>query len=228
MEAGNWSFNNGIASEFNNHVRTHVPLYNEMHLLVNSLSTWFIEDNTNVYDIGTSLGETLVNISKTHKKGVRFIGIDSSLDMVERANERFANSENINILLGDLLDEGLTFNNASLVTSILTIMFTPYHNRKEILTKICSGLNEKGAFLMIEKVRSETPILGEINVELYHDHKADKGVDADSILQKTRSIRGQLKPLTINDNIELLKSAGFSEVGTFFQWCGFVGFIAIK
>lgn len=228
MAAGNWSFDNGIASEFDDHVRAHVPLYSELHSLVKSLSTWFIESNTNVYDIGTSLGETLFNISETHKEGVQFIGIDSSSDMVARAKDRFAGAPNIEVIVGDLLDAELTLENASLVTSILTIMFTPYHKRAEIISKIHAGLIEKGAFIMVEKVRADSPLLSEITSEIYQDNKAANGVESFDILEKARSIRGQLKPLTIAENVELLKGVGFSEVSTFLQWCGFVGFIAIK
>jgi tRNA (cmo5U34)-methyltransferase len=48
------------------------------------------------------------------------------------------------------------------------------------------------------------------------------------IRQKSKSLRGVLNPLTLQQNMDLLREAGFSNMEIFFRWYNFVGLVAIK
>ena len=48
------------------------------------------------------------------------------------------------------------------------------------------------------------------------------------IFAKSKAIRGVMRPYTINENINMLKNAGFANIDIFMKWGNFVGFLAIK
>lgn len=224
----NWKFDKNVVPIFDEHVRKSVPMYDEIHYLITDIAGWFLQDNTNVYDIGTSTGEVILNLINTYKtKEINYIGIDSSEDMCRKANERFNNYKNVKILNQDVTIN-FKFENASLITSVLTVQFIPETKRQNLINKIYEGLNKGGAFILIEKVIGSNARFNEIWIELYHQLKLRNGLSEKHVFEKARAIRGVLKPYTVKENIEMLEIAGFKDIDMFFKWNNFAGFIAIK
>lgn len=56
---GEWKFDEQVSQHFDTHVRKSVPLYEEVQKAVIEISEWFIRDNSVVYDLGSSTGETI-------------------------------------------------------------------------------------------------------------------------------------------------------------------------
>lgn len=81
---------------------------------------------------------------------------------------------------------------------------------------------------MAEKVLAEEGRFNDMWVELYWDFKKGQGLTDDQILQKARSIRGVLRPITLTEHISMLKMIGFSSIDVFFKWYNFAGILAIK
>lgn len=227
-EKANWKFNKEITEIFDEHVRRSVPMYDNFHNTIGDLSEWFIEDNTNVYDIGTSTGEGLNNLLSHHKnKKVTYIGIDSSKDMINKARENLK-QHSITLINGDISDSDIEIHNASFITSILTLQFIPQRKRKIVIDKAFKGLNKGGALVIVEKVIGNNARFDEMFIELYHDFKLTNGLTEEEVFAKSRAIRGVMSPNTVQENISMLEGAGFKDVDIFFKWCNFVGFIAIK
>ena len=59
-----WKFNKEVAECFDAHVRKSVFMYEEFHNCIIKMSRFFIEDNTNILDVGTSTGELLMKLPK--------------------------------------------------------------------------------------------------------------------------------------------------------------------
>jgi tRNA (cmo5U34)-methyltransferase len=227
--SGTWRFDSTITPIFDEHVRSHVPLYGEIHEMVTNLAGWFLEDGTKAYDIGTSLGQVITNLTQTYpSKSVNYVGIDTSPDMVNKTSERFREIGNVEILNADITDSHFIVENASVITSVLTLMFIAQKHRHAVVKKIYDGLNVGSAFIMVEKVIGSNARFDEMWVELYHEMKHKNGVSEADIFKKSRAIRGVLKPNTVDENIKLLNSVGFKDVDMFFKWGNFAGFIAIK
>ncbi|AKO95007.2 hypothetical protein BEH_07920 [Priestia filamentosa] len=222
-----WKFDKEVVPIFESHVRKSVPMYEEIHSLINDISGWFIEDDTNVYDIGTSTGETLTNLLNSYpNKKAKYFGIDSSLEMIEKAKEKLKYN-NVQFIHDDVT-EGFTFDNASLTVSMLTMMFISEKKRQNLVDKIYKGLNKGGAFILVEKVIGSNARFNEIWIELYHQLKLKNDIDEKDVFAKSRAIRGVLKPYTVQENIHMLESAGFTKIDTFFKWNNFVGILCVK
>ena len=102
MEVGNdiviqngtqWSFGNGVAQHFDEHVSQSIPLYDEGHNLVCHLSDFFIRDHSLCYELGSATGNLIGKLYQRHKskKEVRFIGIEeiSEMNQVQTLTEFF-------------------------------------------------------------------------------------------------------------------------------------------
>ena len=54
------------------------------------MSEWFVRDNSTIYDLGASTGETISLLLQKHhrKKNVRYIGVEESQAMIEIARKK--------------------------------------------------------------------------------------------------------------------------------------------
>lgn len=227
--ASDWKFDSNIVPVFDEHVRQSVPMYDEIHRLVTDISAWFLEDGTNMYDIGTSTGEVIKNIlDKYPAKNTKLIGMDNSKEMVEKTKERFKSEDNVSIEFLDLVKDDYKIENASLITNILTMQFIPQRHRQAIINRLYEGLNEGGCLILVEKVVGSNARFNEMWVEMYHEMKIRNGLTEKHVFEKASAIRGVMRPHTLKENIEMLDIAGFKDIDTFFKWNNFVGFVAIK
>jgi len=224
---GEWNFKEEVAQNFDDHVKKSIPLYDEVQRMVIELSEWFVRDGSVIYDIGSSTGETMSLLLKKHarKNKVKIIGIENSSAMIEIAKKK-CNAKSIQFLHQDVTD--VRFSNADFVISLYTLQFLPLKRRRKVLQRIYEDLSEGGVLVMAEKIRAENSFLENIWRELHWDFKRNQGLSDDMILQKARSLRGVLFPLTLSQNIALLRQAGFSNIDTFVKWYNFAGIIAFK
>lgn len=108
------------------------------------------------------------------------------------------------------------------------MQFVPLADREDILKNIYNGMKQGGAFVMVEKVKSSIIDVHDIYNDIYYDFKRSQGLTDTSILDKNVSLRGVMKPLTLEANVEMLKEAGFSQIEVFMKYNNFAGIIAIK
>ena len=64
--------------------------------------------------------------------------------------------------------------------------------------------------------------------EAYYRYKNERGYSELEIANKREALENVLVPLSIAENRDMLRAAGFREVETFFQWFNFVSFIACR
>lgn len=228
LEQNNWKFDGTVVPVFDEHVKQSVPMYDEIHNLITDIAGWFLEENTNVYDIGTSTGKVISCLNDKYiNKIINYIGIDISEDMVNGTKKHFKNDEHIHIFNQDVTDN-FKFENASFITSVLTIQFISERKRQNLVNEIYKGLNKGGGFILVEKVIGNNPRFNEIWIDLYHELKLKNGLSEQHVFAKAKAIRGVMKPYTVNENMELLHNAGFKDTDVFFKWNNFIGLVAIK
>lgn len=229
LDKGKWKFDKEVVLEFDSHVRQSVPLYDEIQHMISELSVWFLQNNTSYYDIGSSTGQTAQLIMDANEeKKVLYHLMDNSSAMIEYLNDKFKGKdiESINVDLTN--DNQYNFNNASLITSVLTLQFIPEHFRQNIINNIYNGLNKGSAFILVEKVLGSTSKIESVWHSMYHDIKLQNGLSKEHIFDKSASIRGVMNPITLEENLTMLQNAGFKEQEVFFKYGNFVGILAIK
>ena len=111
---------------------------------------------------------------------------------------------------------------------MFTIQFIQPSIRQTIINNIYSSLSWGGALFFFEKINGEDARFHDLLLQNYEDFKISKGYTLNEIKSKQLSLRGILKPFSINGNLDLLKRAGFVDIQPIFQYGLFKGFLAIK
>ena len=226
-----FSFNQNVADVFDDMINRSIPFYQEMQTMVIRLAQHYAQDNSTVYDLGCSTGHTFAQlIPHFNARPIDWIGIDNSQAMLDKAQNKWEMLPNQTIPTWrlDNLNEHSQFQNASLILTILTLQFIPIDSRIGLLSNMHNGLNKGGAVIMVEKIKGETPDTEQQFITLYHQYKSDRGYSELEIAQKRDALENVLVPLTLSENIEHLKQAGFSHIEPFFRWFNFAGLLAIK
>lgn len=226
---GEWRFDEKVAKSFDSHVKKSVPFYDELQDLVIELSEFFVRDESVIYDIGASTGETLYRLAHKHrqKEGVKLVGIEQSQTMVTEANLKLKDISNVRILHQDVR-EFARFDRADLVVALYTLQFLSLEDRYTVVKNIFRDLRVGGALILIEKVHADSAQTESMWNELHWDYKSQSGLSDEMILSKARSLRGVLLPMTVSRNIRMLQWAGFQRIDQFFKWLNWTGMIAIK
>lgn len=213
---------------FDNHIDQSIRGYSTLHNDIVKMSKYFVEDDTNVVDIGCSTGKTLKQMydqNKDFAPHAFYEGIDYAEGFVESMNNRMMECPHLCLRQYDVRD--FDFHNCSLVTSIFTLQFMPRKDRQEVLNNIYRGLNPGGAFIFAEKTYSCNSKVQDMLTFMYYDFKRES-FDEKDIMEKEVTLRSLLKPNTWSELNTMLEMAGFESVQTFWQNHLFVGAIAIK
>ena len=219
---------------FDDHIEHSIRGYKNLLDDIVSLSRNFVEDETNVVDIGCSTGkltEAFVHSNQNFCKYANYIGIElapSFFEELDKRYERMTNEyywANIDFQKKDVRQ--FKFENCSLVTSIFTLQFMPRKDRFDVLQNIYNGLNFGGAFIFAEKTVCDDSRLQEMITFNFYDYKR-KHFEASDILEKEKTLRNMLKPNTWKELEGMLECAGFKTAQPFWRNHMFVGAIAIK
>ena len=219
---------------FDDHIEHSIRGYKNLLDDIVSLSRNFVEDETNVVDIGCSTGkltEAFVHSNQNFCKYANYIGIElapSFFEELDKRYERMTNEyywANIDFQKKDVRQ--FKFENCSLVTSIFTLQFMPRKDRFDVIKNIYDGLNFGGAFIFAEKTVCEDSRLQEMITFNFYDYKR-KHFEASDILEKEKTLRNMLKPNTWKELEGMLECAGFKTAQPFWRNHMFVGAIAVK
>lgn len=222
-----WSFGGDVPRAFDEHVRHSIPFYNEGHKIIEGVSDFFMKEDSRVYDLGASTGVLLHRLSLRKKnEAIQFLGIDREPGMVEEASKKCDSDGRLQFICDDIRTTELR--SADLIISYYTIQFLRAEDRRYLIEKIYQSLNERGAFIWFEKVRAGDAFFQDIINGLNTDYKEEQGFSGAEILAKSRSLRGILDPNTSEQNLDLLKMAGFAKYAVLMKYLNFEGILAVK
>jgi tRNA (cmo5U34)-methyltransferase len=218
---------------FDNHIEQSIRGYSNLLEDVVSLSRYFVEDDTNIIDIGCSTGKltkAMMEYNSDHSPTAQYFGVEVAegfvLDLRDRRLElNTAGFNNVEFIMKDI--RKFQFSNCNLITSIFTLQFMPKKDRKKVVQNIYHGLNEGGAFIFAEKTICESALVQDMITFNYYDYKR-KSFDTEDIMDKERTLRNIMKPLTWKELELMVSFAGFRTVQPFWRNHSFVGALAIK
>jgi tRNA (cmo5U34)-methyltransferase len=200
--------------DFDSHIHLSIPNYDWLVNEIIQYSKYFIDDNTNVYDIGCSTGKMLEAI---RTPSAQFYGVDNSKLLPQSTgNLHFENRD---------LNTYDSFMNASFVTSVFTLQFLPRNTAMGIINKVNKSLNHRGAFIVCEKVYATSAMLQDIINSKYYEFK-EQSFKVNEILIKERQLRESMKLNSVDFWMEQLSIIGKPEL--FWRSHNFIGIIVIK
>jgi len=223
--AERWAFDETVTDVFHDMLSRSIPQYEAMRALVHRTGMIFARPNTDIVDIGCSRGDALMSF--VNIPDARLMGIEISESMLAESRKRFEGQANVQIIQHDLR-EGMPSFKASLVLSVLSLMFIPIEYRHRVLGDIYEQMDDGGALILVEKILGSQYPINNLMVDAYYQMKSDNGYSQEDIDRKRLSLEGVLVPLTSLGNEELLRGAGFNQYETIWQWMNFKAWIAIK
>ena len=226
-----FSFNDEVADVFDNMVERSVPFYNEIHKIILDVLGKSFMPGDKIFDLGCSTGTTIKILhdfikEKFPEKYFEIIGVDNSPSMLKNCQKKLNEISNFALKCEDLEKIELTPN--GLVIMNYTLQFINPIKRPELLNKIYNSLRPGGVFILSEKVKAEDNFIDNLLIDLYYDFKRRNGYSELEIAQKREALENVLVPITPNNQIELLKMAGFSRVEVLFKWYNFACYLGVK
>lgn len=223
LTKGEWQFDT-ITEEFDKHIQESIPKYQDVQKQVSELLYWFLPKGEQIVDLGSSTGAVFANNKQLFsKRNIKYLGLDVSEKMIHYCQNKYR-EDGIRFQLADITE--FNFPKSNVFTSLFTLQFLTREERKQTIKNIYDALKTGGAFIITEKVLGETPYTEDIFDNLYQDFKS-VNLPPEHLLEKKQSLRGVMFPITLNENLQLLKDEGFT-VDIFFKWNNFVGILALK
>ena len=221
-----FTFDNEVASVFEDMVSRSVPGYKFLVENIGVLSKKFYQPNTIIYDLGSSLCACSLSIlEKLKDVKVEIHAVDSSQAMIDICRKNIPRKE-IKYVQSDILD--IEINNSSVVILNLTLQFIPIDKRQLLLEKIFSKLNKNGIIIIAEKIRLDKES-DDIFFKNFHDFfKEYNGYSKEEIDRKKIA----LSETMVIDSEEIyedrFKKIGCNNFYKWFQCYNFVSWILIK
>lgn len=222
-----WEFNEAVTNCFDNMLERSVPGYNRMRELVFEFGKEFVQEHTTIVDIGCSLGNAIYPFVEKFNQSCHFVGIEPSSSMVVRARERYQKEIELGIveIFEKKVEEFVPKQNVSLILSVLTLQFVNVEDRYRVVQELYTSLVPQGAMILVEKTNSANFDLFE---KIYYNLKRKNGYSEEQIYSKKESLSNCLVPLSREENVKMLKMAGFKNVECIWTDIMFSAWIAIK
>lgn len=226
-----FQFDEKVASIFADMIRRSVPGYASVIAMTGVLAAEHVTPETRVYDLGCSLGTSLMAAYDRLSVSCELIGVDNSPAMIEACATNLATlPANDKIKTSLLCDDiaNIQIENASLIIMNYTLQFIAPDKRLALLEKIAQGLHPGGVLLLSEKLAFEDSKTDAALTKLYYDFKRHNGYSELEISQKRQALENVLIPETEKTHLDRLAQAGFSQSMRWFQCLNFHSFMAFK
>lgn len=231
--SGRWEFDGAVTDVFDDMLARSIPGYAVMRETTSALAARYVARAPagRVVDLGCSRGRALLPIAERFGTSRRYVAVDRSAPMRAAASVTLA--EYVAAGVCEVRDTDLRHafpddEPAAVVLCVLTLQFTPLEYRQEILHRIHDNLVPGGALLLVEKVLGADHHLDDAFTELYYEMKGARGYSPDAIARKRAALEGVLVPVTDAWNRDLLRSAGFTHVDTYWRHLQFTGYVAVR
>ncbi|SHG82949.1 carboxy-S-adenosyl-L-methionine synthase CmoA [Ferrimonas marina] len=223
-------FDDKVASVFPDMISRSVPGYGEILHTLSEIAQRFVSENSNVYDLGCSLGAaSLAMRRKVSAQGVRLVAIDNSEAMIKRAKEHldaFVSPVEVDLVCADIRD--VAIERASMVVLNFTLQFLNPDDRDRLIRKIYQGMLPGGILVVSEKLVFPQPRLHKLLDDLHLDFKRANGYSELEISQKRTALENVMRPDSWQEHQARFARAGFEESTLWFQCYNFASMIAIK
>lgn len=225
-----FTFNDNVAEVFDDMLSRSVPYYSVVIDGIAGLLQHHALRGHTVYDLGCSTGTTLLELARRLPDlNCRFVGIDNAPAMIEKARrkaEMYSKTETVRFTEDDITSTQLE--SAGVILCNYTLQFIRPMTRLQFVNKLYEALPEGGMCIISEKIICHDSKLNRQFIEMHHQFKRQQGYSELEIANKREALENVLIPFSIEENIDLIRQAGFQSVETFFQWFNFASFVAVK
>ena len=221
-----FQFDEEVARVFPDMIRRSVPGYDNIIAVTGLIARAYAQENTRIYDLGSSLGASMASIWRTEDlPEVEYVCVDYSGDMLARCRENLGAlypQAPIEFLEADVTE--FAPDNASVIVLNFVLQFLDPERRDEIIQRLAAGLVPGGVIILSEKVERAGTVQDSIHLEF----KRANGYSDLEISQKRSALEKVMILDTVEAHISRLQTAGLKDCQQWFQCLGFRSFVAFK
>lgn len=226
-----FSFDQQVVQVFPDMIKRSVPGYENIINSIAMITQRCAIDNTNLYDLGCSLGAATLSMRRglNDKSDCKIISVDNSSAMVESCKQHiqaYKSDVPVTVLQDDICN--INIENASVVVLNFTLQFLTPKKRLSLLTNIYNGLLPGGVLVLSEKFVFEDPKNHQLLIDLHLDFKRSQGYSELEISQKRSSLDNVLIADTVEQHFQRLQQAGFKHNDLWYQCFNFGSILSIK
>ncbi len=181
-----FEFNEAVARVFPDMIRRSVPGYGTLITLLGLLAEEYAQPNSNIYDLGCSLGAASLSMRRRiPHHDCRIIAVDNSEAMTSQCRDNVAEDMSaieVDIVCADIRE--LNIERASVVVLNFTLQFLAPEQRQQLLQNIYSGLLPGGVLVLSEKIIFTDADEAELQNKLHLTFKKANGYSELEISQK--------------------------------------------
>jgi tRNA (cmo5U34)-methyltransferase len=230
-EHRSFTFDEQVATVFDDMINRSVPGYSAIIDMVGQLAHRYCKNGSIIYDLGCSLGASSLSITRhIEHNDYEIIAIDSSEAMVTRLKADLQNqkgaTKQIKVKLEDIRESEIK--SASMVILNFTLQFINVKDRDQLIKKISAGMRPGGLLIISEKVSFTSKEMNSLFIDLYHKFKEKQGYSELEISQKRDALENVLIPESLEKHYERLLAADFVLIETWLKYFNFASIIAFK
>lgn len=228
--AEDFEFNDRVVEVFDDMLDRSIPFYKEVIVSTARLLATHLDQDDTIVDLGCATGSTLLELARLiPDKGLRFIGIDNSAPMLDKARlkaELYSKQDSIRFELADII--AMRHRGVGAFICNYTLQFIRPIRRDQFIRSLFDGLRPGGVVILSEKIILHDRRLNREYIDIYYQFKKSRGYSELEIAKKREALENVLIPFSLEENTALLRQAGFITVAPFFQWFNFASLIAVK
>jgi len=225
-----FTFDQQVVDVFPDMIQRSVPGYATILHMIGQISEKYAKPNTCCYDLGCSLGASLLAMRhRVTAHGIEIVGVDNSQDMINRCRQVVrADSFHtpVTLIESDLME--VEFKPMSVCVMNFTLQFIAKEKRAELLERIAQAMVPGGVLILSEKLCFDGEEHEKLMVELHHNFKRANGYSDMEIAQKRDAIEDVLIPESFDVHKTRLRKAGFRSADLWLQCFNFSSLLAFK
>jgi tRNA (cmo5U34)-methyltransferase len=226
-----FDFGREVVRVFDDMVSRSVPMYEAVQGLSAALVLRCRAEGA-ILDLGCSTGTTFQALIERSDTPLDLVGVDLSEDMLDACRRKITpllGHHRLTLHRGDLEDGGPPpGGDYGAVILSLVLQFLRPRSRERLLAACVRRLRPGGCLVLVEKTVHASPVVNKIFIDCYHDYKHARGYSRTEIARKREALENRLIPFRPEENLSMLREAGFAEAEIFFSWLNFQGYVALK
>ena len=213
-----------VAEEYDSSRRKFIPCFDDYYEKTTAFAASFLNDPRRIADLGAGTG-LLTMYYFRHFPQAEYILTDIARAMLAVAEKRFAGVGNVSCQVLDYAQK-LPDGELDLVISALSIHHLENSAKAELFGRIKDKLPVGGWFINYDQFCCDSPLMDELVTQYWIDRLYRSGL-TDEELARWQERRKLDRECSINDEITMLKNAGFSTAELIYS-CGKFAVIAAQ
>lgn len=216
---------NLIAKEYDSGRRQFIPCFDDYYIRTTDFISSNIKSPKKVLDLGAGTGLLTMFWYQIFPKA-EYLLVDIAEDMLKIAKKRFAGMDNISYQNCNYADE-YPFNEFDTVISALSIHHLDDTQKQALFKNIFDNLPQNGMFVNYDQFCAGTEELNKWFDTYWENSLINSDLSVNDI-ERWKERKKLDKECSVEEQILMLKSAGFSEVKCVYSYQKFSVIVAIK